>query len=184
MPFPLPFIPKADYKGQHKGKRYFGAPRAGGRLHAGCDLIAPLRTSVFAVGDGVVYEISREFYNGTAAIAIEHDNLAGGPGRVVRYCEILNQKKDPDVFGRLRVGDRVSAGQTIAFVGKMLVDSMLHFELYSGQGIGKLSVSSGPLAKAAYKRRIDLMDPTSLLDQLAKDVQPTMEFTLAETQAR
>jgi murein DD-endopeptidase MepM/ murein hydrolase activator NlpD len=52
--FPLPFVPRFEWSGPARGKRYFGAPRPHGRLHAGCDLIAAAGTEVFAVDPGVV----------------------------------------------------------------------------------------------------------------------------------
>ena len=189
MPFPLPFIPKAAYSGSHKGRRHFGAPRDNHtRKHAGCDLIAPLGTDVFAVADGTVYEFSPAFYNGTAAIAIQHPNLPGMKENgkyIVRYCEVLDGRKDAACFGSLRLGDKVSAGQTVAKVGKMITDSMLHFELYTGEVTEKsrLSPPKGRLDTSKYdekfKRRKDLMDPTQLLDELSKDL--VMVFTLKET---
>ena len=57
----------------------------------------------------------------------------------------------------------VSYTHLIAYVGKMYVDSMLHFELYEGTGSGPLTVRSNP----PYQRRSDLVDPTSYLDGCA-----------------
>jgi murein DD-endopeptidase MepM/ murein hydrolase activator NlpD len=148
--FPLPFIPKYSY---HTGGRFFGAPRTRGRRHAACDLIAPLGTEVYAIDAGVVIIPSTPFYRNTNAMAIRHKN-----GKVVRYCEIL--AKDTLM---LPEGATVSAGQLIAHVGKMYVDSMLHFELYSGTATGPLTVRSNQ----PYQRRADLTDPTPLLDRLA-----------------
>lgn len=190
MPFPISFIPKLAYSGSHKGARYFGAPRDHHtRKHAGCDLIAPQGTDVFAVADGTIYEVSRSFYNGTAAVAVQHPNLPGmkeNGNYIVRYCEVLNSQNDATYFRKLKVGDKVSAGQTIAKVGKMKVDSMLHFELYTGEVAEKSSLSppkDKPLDKSTYdarfKRRKDLIDPTQLLDELSKDL--VMVFTLKET---
>jgi murein DD-endopeptidase MepM/ murein hydrolase activator NlpD len=148
--FPLPFIPKHSY---HTGGRCFGAGRARGRRHAACDLIAPLGTEIYAIDAGVVVVPSTPFYRGTNAMAIRHNN-----GQVVRYCEILAN----DTV-RLPLGATVTAGQVIAHVGKMFVDSMLHLELYGGSVDGPLTVRSN----TPYQRRADLLDPTSLLDRLA-----------------
>jgi murein DD-endopeptidase MepM/ murein hydrolase activator NlpD len=154
MPFPLPFIPNASYK---SGGRRFGADRDHGkRKHAACDLIAPLGTPIFAVDDGVVVlEADHKFYRGTFSLAIRHQ-----AGYIVRYCEIKG------VADGLRMGSPVRAGQLIAHVGKMFVDSMLHFELYAGNQRGPLTDRSNP----PFQRRADLVDPTSLLDRLAHDV--------------
>jgi murein DD-endopeptidase MepM/ murein hydrolase activator NlpD len=150
MRFPLPFIPSLSY---HLGGRRFGALRGNGRRHAACDLIAPLGTEVYAIDDGIVEVESAGFYRGTNSMAIRHKN-----GQVVRYCEIL--AKDSIFVPKNTV---VRAGQLIAHVGKMYVDSMLHFELYSGRETGPLTQRKN----TPYQRRADLIDPTPLLDRLA-----------------
>ena len=144
--FPLPFIPKLDYK---SAGRKFGAGReGGGRKHAACDLIAPKGTEIYAVEDGEVVLGPYDFYHGTDAIEVRHARF------VVRYSEI---KGTPAGVG---VGSQVTQGQVIAYVGKMYVDSMLHFEMYSGTGTGSLTQRSNP----PYQRRSDLIDPTPYLD--------------------
>jgi murein DD-endopeptidase MepM/ murein hydrolase activator NlpD len=150
MRFPISFIPKLSYK---TGGRVFGAPRGNGRRHAACDLIAPLGTEVHAIADGVVEVESRDFYHSTNYISIRHRD-----GCVVRYCEIL---ANDHIL--LKKGDMVREGQVIAHVGKMHVDSMLHFELYAGTETGPLTQRDNK----PYQRRKDLRDPTSLLDRLA-----------------
>jgi murein DD-endopeptidase MepM/ murein hydrolase activator NlpD len=151
MPFPLPFVPIHSYKA---GGRRFGADRdKGRRKHAGCDLIAPVGTPIFAVDDGVVMEAAeREFYRGTFAVVVQHR------GYVVRYCEVKS------VAPGIRRGAVVRAGTVIAYVGKMFVSSMLHFELYRGPyGAGGLTNRKNQ----PYQRRADLLNPTTFLDRLA-----------------
>jgi murein DD-endopeptidase MepM/ murein hydrolase activator NlpD len=153
MPFPLPRVPELSFK---TAGRKFGAPRDGGkRSHAGCDLIVPLGTEVYAIEDGIVYEASAPFYHGTNSMVVRHTS-----GRYVRYCEILDEKE------RLSKGTQVKAGEVIAKVGKMLVDSMLHFELYSGEGTGPFTQRGN----GKFQRRSDLIDPTVLLEQLAREL--------------
>jgi murein DD-endopeptidase MepM/ murein hydrolase activator NlpD len=151
MPFPIPFLPKLGYR---TGARYFGARRPRDRKHAGCDLICAEGTPVFAVEDGVIVEASqKEFYTHVYAVAVQHI------GFVARYCEV--QKPSG-----LRPGMPVKAGQVIAHVGKMKIDSMLHFELYADlYGPGHLTVRGNP----PYQRRADLIDPTGLLDLFNHD---------------
>jgi murein DD-endopeptidase MepM/ murein hydrolase activator NlpD len=145
MLFPLRFRPVASYK---DGGRFFGAPRDGGdRNHAGCDLIAPEGAEILAVADGEVIRGPYPFFNGTDAIEVNHG------GFVARYCEIKG------IAAGVAVGEKVTAGQVIAYVGKMKVDSMLHFEMYSGEKHGPLTQKHSP-----FKRRADLMDPTPYLD--------------------
>lgn len=162
MPFPLPFVPKPDYhkpsgRAQHHG-RYFGARRDGGRrLHAGCDLIAPVGTEIYAIDDGTVVELNQSFYHGTGVIALKHPG-----GYIARYCEIL-----PDSIEDTERNQRFKAGDVIARVGKMYSMSMLHFELYAGTGSGPLTAHG---SRSQFKRRSDLLNPTSFLDSLRGNV--------------
>jgi murein DD-endopeptidase MepM/ murein hydrolase activator NlpD len=156
MPFPLPFVPKYDY---HPGKghaRWFGANRPKGRKHAGCDLIAPVGTEIFAIDDGVVYDLNPRFYLETGMIAVRHRN-----GFVVRYCEVV-----PTSIEKWQRGMAVRGGDVLAKVGKLLRSSMLHFELYSGKVNGPLTNRKN----SPFQRRSDLLDPTALLDALKRQV--------------
>ena len=57
----------------------------------------------------------------------------------------------------------VRAGPVIAFVGKMFLSSMLHFELYRGTyGPGGLTNRKNK----PFQRGADLQDPTQFLNQL------------------
>lgn len=165
--FPLDFVPTLDWRppavNPHGvGGRHFGARRPNGRRHAGCDLIAPEGSNVYAVANGTV------LYQGPFAISylpgvhvreisIDHGTF------VARYCELGS------VAHGLNRGSRVVMGQVIGTVGRMVNDAMLHFELYEGTETGPLSrpgnatdyayVDAGP-----YYRRRDLLDPTEALD--------------------
>ena len=145
--FPLPFVPAASYK---TGQRYFGARRSKGtRKHAGCDLLAPEGTKVYAVADGKIVRGPYGFYRGTYAIEVEHEDF------VVRYCEIKRTAKG------LKRGSKVTCGQEIATVGRMFHSSMLHLEMYKGTSSGRLTNRSNP----PYQRRDDLLNPTTYLDK-------------------
>lgn len=157
MCFPLAAPPKLDYHQSKHHKRWFGAGRSG-RLHAACDLIAPEGTPVYAIADGVVTRGKTDFYHKTFAVEITHER-----GFVARYCEIAG------VAPGTSLGARVKRGQVIAYVGKMHVDSMLHFELYAGTASGRLTIPN----RAPFNRRQDLLDPTSYLDQ-ARNNLPTV----------
>jgi murein DD-endopeptidase MepM/ murein hydrolase activator NlpD len=148
--FPLSFVPTQSYK---TGGRRFGANRDDGkRKHAACDLIAPKGTEIYAVENGKVTYGPYLFYRGTYAIEFKLDS-----GKMVRYCEIEK------VATGVAVGTTLTEGSLIAYVGKMYVDSMLHFELYDGTGSGPLTVRSNP----PYQRRSDLINPTDYLDACA-----------------
>ena len=145
--FPLRKKPELDY---HTGGRKFGADRTGGRKHAGCDLIAPQGTEILAMANGEIIRGPYYFYEGTYALEIRHAN-----GMIVRYGEI--SQKVP--IG-IKEGTRVSQGQVIARVGRLNSGShMLHLEMYKGAEQGPLTQSGN-----SYKRRSDLVDPTSHLD--------------------
>jgi murein DD-endopeptidase MepM/ murein hydrolase activator NlpD len=152
--FPVPQWTEASY---HIAPRSFGSIREHGkRLHAGCDLYAPLDSPILAVSDGVVIQGPYDFYSGTDALEVQHD------GFIIRYGEI-NKKHVNGIHPKLKV----KAGQLIGYVGnlKIKVHPMLHFEMYSGKGHGPLTVRGK--AGGKYQRRNDLMDPTSFLDSIA-----------------
>lgn len=149
--FPLAFVPELSYK---KGGRKFGARRKGARKHAACDLIAPEWTKIYAVAEGEIIRGPYRFYRGTFAIEVQHPNF------IARYTEIK------EVAVGLRVGSKISKGQVIAYVGKMYVDSMLHFELYRGDGTGRLTQRNNP----PFQRRSDLINPTPFLDVWKKNL--------------
>ena len=148
--FPFVLAPTKSYK---TGMRKFGHRRDGGkRKHAGCDLYAPAGTAIRAMDDGVVMRPVETFYLGTNQLQIRHKDF------VARYGEISHLAAGIDN------GVAVKRGQVIAYVGTLTFKSgntmsMLHLELYSGQGTGPLTVRDN-----VYRRRGDLIDPTEILD--------------------
>ena len=169
--FPLAILPTLSYE---SGGRKFGAARKSDgsngakayRKHAGCDLIVPEGTPVYATADGKVTRGHAHFYRGTYSMEIDHQNFKA------RYCEI-QKTKAPGI----ELGAEVKKGQLIGYVGKMYHDSMLHLELYGNTLTGKLTVPSQPLtttfgSATPYQRRLDLMNPTPILNK-AKQSMPS-----------
>jgi murein DD-endopeptidase MepM/ murein hydrolase activator NlpD len=144
--FCFPFT-KLPNKSWENGGRQFGASRSGGaRKHAGCDLIFPSGTPIYAVADGEVVRGPYYFYSGTYAIEIRHGNL------LLRYGEIAG-----DSYAG---GKPVKKGQLIARVGLLKSgSSMLHLEIYTN-GASTASLSGG----GSYKRRSDITDPAPYLN--------------------
>lgn len=147
--FPLKIAPTESYK---EGMRAFGANRTNGRKHAGCDLYAPVGTPIYAMDDGEVIRGPYSFYLGTFALEVKH------PDFVARYGEISGAAPG------IKAGAKVKKGQLLGYVGELTFKSgnkmsMLHLELYRGTASGNLTTSALP-----YKRRGDLFDPTSILD--------------------
>lgn len=143
--FPFPRLPARSWT---NGGRQFGASRSEGRRHAGCDLIFPRGTLIYAVADGVLARSPYPFYEGTSAVEIRHGNL------LLRYGEIAN--------GSYVGGQTVKKGQVIAKVGRLHSgSSMLHLEIYTN------AASSGGLTdkrRSPYQRRSDVTDPAPYLD--------------------
>jgi murein DD-endopeptidase MepM/ murein hydrolase activator NlpD len=141
------------------GMRKFNHNRDGGdRRHAGADLYAPAGTIVRAVADGKVLT-SGSFYLGTAEVTVDHGEY------VLRYGEI--DAKDAAVLS-FRVGDTVKRGQKLGEVGKLkgLSKTMLHLEMYAGLYAKEVTLTDKSKASCSpYKRRPDLVDPTSSLNQ-------------------
>jgi murein DD-endopeptidase MepM/ murein hydrolase activator NlpD len=67
--FPFKLKPSLSW---HDGHRYFGAPRPKGRLHAGCDLIFPVGTPIFAMADGFIMRQPWLFYEHTDVLEVCH----------------------------------------------------------------------------------------------------------------
>lgn len=159
------YFPAPKYNGNYKqGMAQFGWRRPGGRVHAACDIYAPLKSDVVAVADGTIVE-SGEFYLKTQAIAIRHEGIG-----IIRYGEILEIPKE-----FLKIDAPVKAGDVIGKVGQVIkVSPMLHFELFDGTKSGILTdrrkgieyYNEDVLKNANYQRRADLMNPTKLLDRL------------------
>jgi murein DD-endopeptidase MepM/ murein hydrolase activator NlpD len=143
--FPLAYHPSPTWK---TGGRYFGASRDdGNRLHAGCDLLGPRGTTIYAVADGTLVQPEYGFYLGTNAVELQHGSF------LVRYGEILP--------GSYIGGRTVRRGQPIAKIGRLSTgSSMLHFEMYSN-GNNHATLNGG----GAYKRRSDLINPSPYLDE-------------------
>ena len=142
MFFPIPVgMLLADFA---TGGRRFGARRDDGkRKHAGCDLVCPEGTSVYAIDEGTVTRIA-PFFRGTYSVEIDHGWC------LARYCEI-----DPT---HLSVGP-IMEGAIVGITKRMLKDTMLHFELYAKGADGQLTQRKLP----PYQRRADLVDPTPWL---------------------
>ena len=167
------------------GQRQFGWNR-GGRLHAGCDLYAPLGTLVRAIADGEVVYTSTNFTEAkggqpaTGAIAVYHPGLEV----VVRYAEILVPSEYDDHQTALRKGyaaaalelpegavvapkwtkgDAVEEGDVLGALGQVanVRNPMLHFELF-----GSAARDGVFRGKGVYSRVDSLLDPTDFLESL------------------
>jgi murein DD-endopeptidase MepM/ murein hydrolase activator NlpD len=154
--YPLPIIEEQNY---HYGGIRFGASRDdGARTHAGCDLIAPPGTPVYAVAGGTVVQVPKKaFFQNTYTVVIEHS------GFTIRYCE-LDEKRN------VVEGQYVPEGTLIGTIGRNNKGrGMLHLEMYRGDRTGPFSQPGNKkydnVAEKSYQRRRDLMDPTEHLDR-------------------
>ena len=118
--------------------------------HNGVDLAARLGTPVHAAADGTVTFAGKE-KDGAVIVKIRHDD-----GYVTLYGHL-----DPSLD--VKVGDRVTAGQTIGQVGMTGVTTgpHLHFGLYTSGGT---AMDPEPALKAGV-----LPDPATLLGPSAAD---------------
>lgn len=109
---------------QEVGVTHFGnswkAPRSGGRLHRGNDLMAPKRTEVYVAADGVVTKVTTSRRAGRYVV-VEHAD-----GWETYYMHLNNDLPDEDrgnapwfltVAPGIYVGAEVEAGQLLGWVG-------------------------------------------------------------------
>jgi murein DD-endopeptidase MepM/ murein hydrolase activator NlpD len=158
--FPLDFVPIQGWLGEG---RQFNATRKVTkrgpdygklRYHAGCDLLAPVGTRIFAVQDGKVLGKMLYFYEGTYVLEVAHTDF------MIRYGEIES------VALGIVADAAVKQGQHIANVGRLQGSgrSMLHLEMYDPQTgpVRQVSLSSSRYMRSAVPR-----NPTPYLNAWA-----------------
>ncbi|MDJ0771779.1 MAG: LysM peptidoglycan-binding domain-containing protein [Ilumatobacter sp.] len=103
------------------------APRSGGRLHKGVDLITPSGAYVYAVVDG---RLTSRIWDQPGRLSGNAWTLTGDDGTSFFYAHLI------DFAPEVRVGSRVEAGQIIGWVGSTGNSSAphLHFEIRPGGG--------------------------------------------------
>lgn len=103
----------------------WGAPRSGGRVHMGVDILAPIGVPLRAYESGTITRLNNSSLGGISIY------MTGGSGNEYYYTHLSRY------VSSVSVGDQVSAGQHIGFVG----DSgnaagipHLHWEVRPGGG--------------------------------------------------
>ena len=121
----------------------FGAPRSGGRTHAGTDLMAPKMRKLYAAVDGVITYLKHD----TTGISGNMLIIKGDDGWSYTYIHLNNDTPGTDnganLYGQafgpgIRKGVRVTAGQVVGYVGDSgnaeSTGSHLHFEMHDPTG--------------------------------------------------
>lgn len=160
MRFPLNFIPKESWT---TPPRSFGAARSGTtRLHGACDLYGPAGTPVYAIEDGTVQLGPYPFVQYRADKAWVHAIEVVGASGLFRYCEL-------HFVPEIKQGRAVKEGDLLGHMGDMGIGAtMCHLEYFRNDVKGPLTVKGANAGK--YGRRADLVDPTTLLNELAARV--------------
>jgi len=117
----------------------FGAPRSGGRTHAGIDIMAPKMTPIVAVASGTVYWIDDTQGGDCCHMGVRHDD-----NYVSYYIHLNNDTEGTDDgqgFGfapGVELGAHLTAGQLIGWVGDSgnaeNTGSHTHYELHRPDG--------------------------------------------------
>jgi murein DD-endopeptidase MepM/ murein hydrolase activator NlpD len=121
----------------------FGAPRSGGRTHAGQDIMAPKMAKALAAADGVVSALRHD----SSGLSGNSLTITGDDGWKYVYIHLNNDRPGTDdganlydqAFGPgIRRGVRVTAGQHVGYVGDSgnAEDTAphLHFEMHAPDG--------------------------------------------------
>ena len=146
------------YKNSAGGRNFLADRPAGdpnpNRFHVGIDLFANFHDIIVACEAGTIIQI-KPFYLGVWKVMVKCAS-----GLVINYGEVdaTSIKK----YG-LKVGDPVLPGQPLAEAGRMVKDSMLHFEMYP-PGTGD-SISYSKDKGAAWLK--NYLNPTQYLLALA-----------------
>ncbi len=137
---PGPVVPLAQFpvQGRCTFTDTYGAPRSGGRVHEGVDLIAKSGQYVYAVEDGV---LTKQFLDSPGSLSGNGWRLTMPDGTYFFYAHLSG------FAAGLTVGTKVLTGQIIGYVG-MTGDAgtpHLHFEIHPGGGA---SINPTPSVKA------------------------------------
>jgi murein DD-endopeptidase MepM/ murein hydrolase activator NlpD len=120
----------------------WGAPRDGGRHHQGIDIFAKHGTAVRSTTDGLVVRVGQSRLGGNVVWIM-------GPGRHTHYYAHLSH------FGAFELGDRVTAGDIIGYVGDTGnargTPPHLHYGVYE---LGGTAINPFPLlmSTASHKK--------------------------------
>jgi murein DD-endopeptidase MepM/ murein hydrolase activator NlpD len=110
----------------------WGAPRSGGRNHAGQDIFAKRGTPVFSATEGYVLRVGESDLGGKNVF------IYGAGGRRYYYAHLDDFAPD------LKVGDEVSTNTIIGYVGATGnakgTPPHLHFGIYGGGAINPLTL--------------------------------------------
>jgi len=115
----------------NRARAFMSKRNHGKRFHVGVDLYCNEGDPVISVENGKVLN-HYTFVKGTrsdgstyavAALFVQNDS-----GSVINYGEVEDRSW---TYLGVEPGSKVGAGQQIAYVGKMRVSSMLHFEMYT-----------------------------------------------------
>ncbi len=116
----------------------FGAPRSGGRTHAGVDIIAKSGLYLYAVADGT---LTKQYIDAPGSLAGNGWRLTRADGTYFFYAHL-------SAFAPgLAVGSAVKAGQILGYVGMTgnAGTPHLHFEVHPGGGV---AINPTPVVKA------------------------------------
>lgn len=114
------------------------APRGGGRLHEGVDVMARAGQYVYAVQDGM---LSKQTFDRPGSLSGNAWWLTGSEGSYFFYAHLSAFAPD------LKVGSKVAAGQIIGYVGRTgnASGAHLHFEVHPKGGP---AVNPTPIVRA------------------------------------
>jgi len=111
------------------------------------------------VAKGVIRSDLSHFYEGTASLVIDHYYFT------VRYGELSFEPPIKSGVYANPISGEVEEGRILGYVKRTNYRiPMLHFEMYSGEGKGPLTVRSNK----PTQRRHDLIDPTAWLVEWSK----------------
>lgn len=133
-------------------RRFLASRDSGKRFHVAIDLYANYKDPIIACEYGEIVSFYH-FYHGAWALLVKHDDI------VINYGEV---DADSLKICRLKIGDKVNAGQQIGMVGRMKESSMLHFEIY------REGVTENEKYFSKNKRPENLLNPSMYLLNLSK----------------